>query len=198
MELSDINKGSLFRMCGEKDYATVGFEFGLDKKYKTVATMKSTVRRIYNTVKNDPQKYGISEKDAFEVALKVEARQTSVLVPFEKKGVVKESSEMSLKEQREVINPQDIKSLVIGGRNKAMKLMNDKLHRIGKSVKLLDAVSLGEMAKVVGILVDKSQILQGQSTENIAILSKNVGELTAEEALAHVLKMREANVAEKE
>ena len=197
--LNDLQMGSLFRMCGEKTLAEVGFEFGLDKKYKSVDVMKSSVYRMYNKVKNDPLQYGISFEDSHEVALKMEARATSGLKPIRSEVVSEEDvQEMTLKERREFINPQDIKGLAIGGRNKAMKLVNDKLDYLSKNKRALIDMKLGELATVAAILVDKAQILQGQSTENIAILSKNVGQLTPEEALAHVLKTREANLVEKE
>lgn len=199
VNLTDEQRGGLFKMCGEKTLTDVGYEFGFDKQHKREDVMRTAVYRVYTQVKNDPEKYGISHERAHEVILKVEERATSKLKPF-KSTIISEDEvkEMSLKERREFINPTDIKGLVIGGRNKAAKLMNDKLDRIGKSKKLLDDIRLGELATVMAIMVDKAQILQGQSTENIAILSKNIGALTPEEALAHVLKTREANLVEKE
>jgi len=197
ISLTDEKKGYIFTMCGDKTLAEVGFEFGLDKNYKTVATMKSAVARIYNQVKNDPDKYFINQNTYNKVLDAVEERKTAGLTPFKSnkpEDVVEEP--ITIREKREIINPDDIKGLILGGRNKAAKLIYEKLDRIGKSKKLLDNVSLGEMAKVVGILVDKGQILQGQSTENIAVLSKNIdSNLTPEEAIEAVLKMREMQQA---
>jgi len=159
--------------------------------------MKSAVARIYNQVKNDPEKYFINQDTYNRVLDAVEERKTAGLTPFKSnkpEDVVEEP--ITIREKREIINPDDIKGLILGGRNKAAKLIYEKLDRIGKSKKLLDNVSLGEMAKVVGILVDKGQILQGQSTENIAVLSKNIdSNLTPEEAIEAVLKMREMQQA---
>lgn len=191
--LSDEKKGYIFTMCGEKTLADVGFEFGLDKKYKTVATMKSAVAKIYNQVKNDPDRFFIAPETYNRVLDAVDERKTVGLTPFQSSNpeeVVEEP--MTIREKREIINPEDIKGLILGGRNKAAKLIYEKLDRIGRSKKLLDNISLGEMAKVVGILVDKGQILQGQSTENIAVLSKNIdSNLSPQEAIDAVLKMRE-------
>lgn len=188
--LNELQIGGLFKMCGDKTLAEVGFEYGLDKHYKTVEAMKVRVSTYYKKVKNDPEKYGISQELVDEVVSKVEQRFQSMTKSKE--------SQPTLKEARELINPSDIKGLVLGGRNKAAKLLYEKLDRMGNSKKLLDGVKLGELATVMAILVDKGQILQGQSTENIAILSKNIGMLSPEEALAHVLKTREANLVEKE
>lgn len=182
--------GGLFKMCGDKTLAEVGFEYGLDKNYKTVESMKTGVSRIYNQVKNNPEAYGLSIETVNDVVDKVEARYRSM--------TKKEGAPVTLREARELIKPDDIKGLVLGGRNKAAKLLYEKLDRAEKSKKLLDGIKLGELATVMAILVDKGQIIQGQSTENIAILSKNVdSKLTADEALEMVLRTREVNQEEK-
>ncbi len=122
----------------------------------------------------------------------VEERKTAGLV------TKKPQSETTLREKMEIINPSDIKGLITGARNKASKIMFEKLGRIEKSKKAIDDIGLGELAKVVGILFDKGQIIQGQSTENIAVMSKNIDQnLTPEESLAMVLRMRETTMADK-
>ena len=189
--LNDVQKASLFKMCGDKPFAEVGFEYGLDKKYKDVATMKVAVSRIYNEVKNNPEKFGVSYELVNDVVNKIEERKVSGLQ-------TPQGGKVTIRERTEILNPQDIKGLVVGGRNKAAKLMNEKLDRIARSKKALDELDLGRLATVLGILVDKAQVLQGQSTENIAILSKNIdSNLSPEEAIAEVMRRREATIAER-
>lgn len=80
-----------------------------------------------------------------------------------------------------------------------MQLINKKLDHLGKDKKSLDKVGIGELAKVAGILFDKGQIIQGQSTENIAVMSKNIKtDMSPEEAMEVLLNMREVNQAKKE
>ena len=190
--ITDEKKERIFIMCKEKDFVAVGYEFGLDKYYKTVPGMRTAVSRIYNSVKNDPEKFGLSYERANEVAVVVSGRQSSGLKNI-KTG---EAMPSTLREKNLIINPEDIKGLITGARNKAAKIMFDKLGRIERSKKATDDIGLGELAKVVGILFDKGQIIQGQSTENIAIMSKNIdANLTPEEALDAVLKMRETQMA---
>ena len=125
--LSDEKKGYIFTMCGEKTLADVGFEFGLDKKYKTVATMKSAVAKIYNQVKNDPDRFFIAPETYNRVLDAVDERKTVGLTPFQSSNpeeVVEEP--MTIREKREIINPEDIKGLILGGRNKAAKLIYEK------------------------------------------------------------------------
>lgn len=193
VRITDDKKQRIFLMCGDMNFTEVGFQFELDKYYKSVASMKDTVQRIYNNVKNDPIKYGLDYERANTVVEKVSDRQTSGLIP---KGTT--TPDMPLREKQEILNPNDIKGLMLGSRNKAAKIIHEKLERISRSKKSIDDIGLGELAKVVGILFDKGQIIQGQSTENIAVMSKNIdSSLTPEEALATVLKMREATMADK-
>ena len=202
--ISDVKKAAMFKMCEHKNYNEVGVEFELDRVYKKADSMKSCVYRVFNSVKNNPGKYGVSEEEAHRVAQIVEARQREHLgvTQFRSSNPnVKDdpTHEMTLRERKQFIASDDIKGLVLGGRNKAAKLINEKLDRISRSKKLLDDISLGELAKVVGIMVDKAQIIQGQSTENIAILSKNIdANLSPEESLDMVLKMREVTQSEKQ
>lgn len=186
--LTDLQMAGLFKLLGEKRIEDVGFEYELDKKYKTVNAMKSAVYRMFTKVKNNPEAYGVSKETYDDVLEKMDARR---------QVVIKQPEQITVREQQELINPQDIKGLVLGGRNKAAKLLYTKLDRLDKSKKLLDGVRLGELATVMAILVDKGQILQGQSTENIAVISKIDSNLSAEDALELVLRTRDATQEEK-
>lgn len=193
--LTDDKKSRIFLACAESNFTDVGFQFELDKYYKSVESMKDAVRRAYNAVKNDPVKFGIDYERANEVAIKVEERKTAGLTPFGGKEL---APDMKLRERQEILNPQDIKGLTLGSRNKVFKILHEKLNRIEKSKKAIDDIGLGELAKVAGILFDKGQIIQGQSTENIAVLSKNINkDMKPEEALDMVLGMRESVMTEK-
>jgi hypothetical protein len=185
--LTDDRKSRIFLACANKTYTEVGYEFDLDKHYKSVASMKDAVKKTYAAVKNDPIKFGIDYERANTVVDKVNTRQTAGLVP-------RGGTEV-LREKVELLNPQDIKGLMLGARNKAAKIIHEKLDRMSRSKKAIDDIGLGEMAKVVGILFDKGQIIQGQSTENIAVMSKNIdANLQPEEALDMVLRMRETTM----
>lgn len=190
--LTDNRKSRIFIMCGDKNYTEVGYEFDLDKHYKTVSSMKDAVKKIFAAVKNEPEKYGITLERASEIVQKVEVRKTAGLVTS------KGASVAPLRETNMLISPSDIKGLTIASRNKAMKIMHEKLGRIEKSKRAIDDIGLGELAKVAGILFDKGQIIQGQSTENIAVMSKNIDkDLSPEDALDMVLRMRETEMETK-
>ncbi len=190
--ITDNEVAGMFRLLKDKGYAEVGYEFGLDKKYKNSASMITAVQRATSRVRDNPEKYGISIDTVNDVLTALEHRKTAGLLnrPVEEN--------LTLREKNELLDPKDIKGMVTLGRNKAAKLLNTKLDRISKSKKMLDELDLGKLATVVAIMVDKSQILSGQATENIAVLSKNIdSNLSTEEAIEIALRMREKNMAEK-
>jgi hypothetical protein len=67
---------------------------------------------------------------------------------------------------------------------------------INSNKKMLEKENLVSLAKVFGIFFDKSQILQGQATENIAIKAKISKDMSPEESLEELLKMRESRQAD--
>ena len=180
VKLDEVKKAAVFKMLAYKPLYETGIEFGLDKHYKDVKGVKNAVYRIYNEVRQNPEVFTIEPQTVELVVTAVSERSVSRVQP-------------SLRETNETINKDDIKSLVVGGRNKALKLVHSKMDRIGKSRKKLDAVSVGELAKVAGILFDKAQIIQGEATEHVAVLAKIDKNLLPEDALSLVLKMRETN-----
>lgn len=182
--LDAIKKGSLFKMLASKTLYEVGLEYGFDKKYKDSKAVKGAVYRIYQEVKKDPAKYYVQPET-------VELVTTSMTTRLSSPVIVKGGAASLREKNDELINKTDIKSLVISGRNKAYSLISHKMDRLGASKKKLDAVSVGELAKVFGILFDKAQIIQGEATEHVAIMAKVSKDMNPEQALETVLKMRE-------
>ena len=54
------------------------------------------------------------------------------------------------------------------------------------------------LATTVGILFDKGQIIQGEATENVAVLAKIKSDMSPEEMMDAVLKMREIHQVDKD
>ena len=172
----------MFKMLSDKSLYEVGLYYELDKHYSTPASVRSKVRHIYNEVKVDPEKFGISKDTAELIITNVSGRKIKV-------------NGLALREKVELVTNKDIKSITIGGRNTAMRLINTKLAALERSPKALKNESLVSLGKIFGILFDKSQIIQGQATEHVAHLGKIDTNLTPDQAIAFVLKMRENQLA---
>ena len=180
--MNDLQKAGLFKMLAYKTLYEVGLEFGLDKKYKDSKSVKGAVYRIYREVLNDPEKFIVSA-DTIEV----------VETAMKGRNSTGASSIPKLREKMDVLDKKDIKTLVLEGRNQSYNLLNKKMERLNASKKRLDNVSIGELAKVFGILFDKSQIVQGEATEHVAVMARMSKDMDPMEAIDAVLKMREVN-----
>lgn len=188
MKLTDDKKGLIVKMLLEKNTYQTGLAFGFDKHYKDTEAVRSAVYRVWQAARKNPEKYFLTQEtiDKVDAALKSRVPQA-----------VREN-QVTLREKMEADNNKDIKELVLSGRNKAFQLLNKKLDRIGKNNKSLDEVNLSTLATTVGILFDKGQIVQGEATENVAVLAKIKNDMTPEEAMASILKMRELHQIEKD
>lgn len=187
--LTDEKKGVMFRMLAEKSLYETGVEFGLDKHYKDAAGVKNRMQRIYNEVRANPDRYFVSQ-DLVDTIAGIMANR----------NVTKKSTQVTLREKREMAeaDDHDVTKLVLSGRGKAFRLLHKKLDSVGRNKKSLETVSLPQLATVAAILFDKGQIVQGQATENIAVLAKIDNNMTPEEMLAATLRMREGNIIAKE
>lgn len=186
---NEIKKGAVFKALATKSIVQVANEFEFDKYYKSTSGMRNAVHKIYREVQHEPDKFGLS-KDTVELVIQgIETRKSVGLT----------NNKPTVREQKEDEIKRTFSELAQDGRNKAIRLLHKKMDRIDSSRKKLDNVSAGELAKVYGILFDKSQIIKGEATEHVKILSKNIDDsLTADERLDYVLRLRELNNEAKE
>lgn len=186
---NEIKKGAVFKALATKSIVQVANEFEFDKYYKSTSGMRNAVHKIYREVQHEPDKFGLSNDTVELVVGGVEAR----------KSIGLSNNTPTVREQKEDESNKNFAELAQDGRNKAIRLLHKKMDRIDNSRKRLDNVSAGELAKVYGILFDKSQIIKGEATEHVKVLSKNIDDsLTADERLDYVLKLREVNNEAKE
>lgn len=175
--LTKERKKVFFTSLLTHNFTEAGRAIGLGAVYNTDNSIRTNSYKLYKTL--DPVELGISEDVIQAVKLAIENRKmTTMKVQTEGEG-------------GDVLDPTDSKSIVIGGKNKAALLLHKKMDRMLKNKKLLDDVSLSQLATTFGILFDKSQIIKGEATENIAVMAKIDKNLSPEDALNALLKMRE-------
>lgn len=175
----------IFKRLAYKSTLQVGLEFNLDQKYKDNKAIKNAVTAIYRKVKEQPEKYGLSQDTITLVVDGMAHRNMS--------GAVTEAASKAEKEA-----DGDIKALALTVRDKAWRLLDKKLTRAHKSKKALDAIPLLQLSTTAATMLDKTLILQGQATEHIAVMGKIEGNINPDDALKLVLLMREKNIADKE
>ena len=189
MKLTDAKKGQVVRALIDKNMYEVGLEFELDKYYKDSRAVKNAVYRTYQAAVKDPARYGLTIEEAANVQDKMQNR-----LPVN----IREAQPTTLREKLDDDKNKDFKELAIEGRNKAYQILLRKLDMVGRNKRNLSEVNLSTLATTFGILFDKVQITKGEATENVAIMGKVDTNMSAEEALGMVLKMREINQIDKE
>jgi hypothetical protein len=180
-------KHSIFKALATKPLYEVGIDFGLDKYYADRNAIRQAVNRIYNEVLVNHEDFGISDE---VVTMVKDAMASRKSIP-NRKPVAPEFEKLS------PIDPNDITGLLKQGRDKAAVLLHKKMDILAKSPKKLEKESIVNLAKVLGIMFDKSQIIQGEATEHIAVLAKVDDKLTPEQQMEMLVKMREKTVADK-
>ncbi len=162
--------------------AEAASSIGLDKHFSSNDSLRGAGYKLYQDCLNEE---GLVSKEIIEL----------IKASMERRKVTKEISDKP--DLTPMIDPEDNKSVVIGGRNKAAMLLHKKMDRLARSNKLIDAVSITQLATTFAIMFDKSQILRGEATENIAVHAKIAEDMTPEETLNQLLKFREAQNEEK-
>lgn len=195
MKLTEVKQGLLVKMLKEKTIYQAGLEFGLDKHYKDSNAMKSAIYQVYRKAKVNPEKFGLTQETIDEVASAIKNR---IPAGVSNAQDLRTAQDTTLREKLDNENHKDIKDLVLGGRRKALELVFKKMDRIGRSNKGIDDANLSTLAQTFGILFDKAQIIQGEATENVAVLAKIDTNMKPEDALKAVLGMREFNNIEKD
>jgi len=184
--ISEDKYHPIFKSLATKTLYETGIEFGVDKYYKDSRAVNNAVYNIYRKVIANPQKYAVQE-DTVELVKSVVAQRA-----------VSHNPQTTLREKNDELANPDFKDLVLSGRKKAFKLLNMKMDRVMRSNKGIDEVGITALAQTFGILFDKAQIISGEATENVAVLAKIDGNMSSEEALASILKMREINNIDKD
>ncbi len=184
MKFGEEKEAEIFKKLAYNSAYEVGLEYGFDKVYSSTLAIRNAVTSIKTKVKNHPEKYeryGVT-KDVYEVVAAASSKR-NVAGP--------NAGKRSVAEQK--IDSNDIKSLMGSIMTKTFVLIDKKLNMVGKSRKKLDSISFKELGVIGGISFDKSQILKGEATENIAVMSRVDKDISPEDALKLVSQMREIN-----
>lgn len=98
------------------------------------------------------------------------------------------------------LNKQEIRALETdvmvdlakGTRDLTLDILGQKLQMIMADEEQMKKVNLATLATVFGIMYDKTQLMQGLSTQNIAVNAKIDVNMKSDEAIEELNKMRES------
>lgn len=178
--IPDETKGAMFKALASKSYAEVAVEFKIDIHYKNQDGYRNAMYRIAKEVKADPERFGIT-KDIVEI----------VNTSMEDRKANPNAGTIPEKQNGALIDFTDARAVAIGSRNRVAEILHKKMDMINSNKKELEKISLVQLTTAYGTLFDKAQIMQGQATENISLKAKITKDMTPEESLEQLLKMRE-------
>lgn len=190
VELIRGEAGKMYLDLKDMTYLEVGYKYGLDRFYASENSMKGAVGKCIQFVLENPNRYEISNEKILEV--EAATRKRSAVAVQAERGT-------TVREKRDLGKIKGINDLVTNARDLAAELVLTKLRQLNGSKSALKKESIVSLAKVMGILVDKGQILRGEATQNIAVLSRHIkSDISPEEAIKAIIETREVNQSEKE
>lgn len=184
-QIPDEMKGEMFKALATKSYAEVAIDFKIDIHYNDQTTYRNAVYRIANEVRKEPERFGVGA-DVMEIVERA----------MENRKANPHAAKLTEKQDHALIDFTDARAVAIGSRNKVAEILHKKMDIINNNKKELSKVSLVQLTTAYGTLFDKAQIMQGQATESIAIKAKITKDMTPEESLEQLLKMREVSQEE--
>jgi hypothetical protein len=170
--------GRIFLHLEDKNHLEVAYLFGMDRYFSTESSMRSAVTRAYNLVLENPSKYDILPEKAGYIQGLVSSR-----------GIVKKDPE-TVREENE-LKKLDITGMILSTRDLAAGLVRRKLDYLDKHPKALQEEKLKDLGWLLGVLFDKGQIIRGEATEHIAVMSSLPEHMNPDEALKAILQMRD-------
>ena len=177
--------GNFYRLLADHTFVGAALEMGLDKWYKkgTLGTVGSNIAKL---VRNDPTKYIIHPDTVTKVDYAIQQRNVT--------GKTKETA----LELKVAVDNQSFKNTLEDARGLSLGILYKKLNQINKSKSALESINLTTLATTMAILIDKTQLLKGEATENVSVLAKIDQNMTPEQLLEAALRTREINVEEKD
>lgn len=182
--LTDEEMGVFYRLMETKTYMAVCLEMKLDKWYSKNSLIP-TAQKIVNMVRQDPAKYLVHPDTVVRVEHAIRER-----------NVTQKTKETALEKDLAEEN-QSFKNILEDTRMGLLDIVSRKVKRLGRSNKKIDEANLGTLVTSLAILIDKTQLIRGEATENVAVLAKIDQNISPEAALDMILRMRETNLESK-
>ena len=95
------------------------------------------------------------------------------------------------KQEIRAMETEQMVDLAKGTRDLTLDILGQKLMMIMQDDEQMKKVNLATLATVFGIMYDKTQLMQGLSTQNIALNAKIDVNMKSDEAIEELNKMRE-------
>lgn len=170
--LIEARGSEIFLALKDQSAIDVAYMFGLNKYFTNDKSMRSAIMRVYNSVMDNPQVYGIDLEVVKSVEAALKGRRKNVPIQVD-------------------VDSMDVSSLLQFNRDLTGKLIRRKLQLLDQDPRALKDEKLKDLGWLYGVFFDKGQIMAGKATEHIALMSNIPDHMDPEEALKAIMKMRE-------
>ena len=109
-----------------------------------------------------------------------------------KRGVTDPGDSKKTGQEIRKIDTKELVSLAKDTRNLSLQLLNKKLEEIFEDPEARAKINLATLATSFGILFDKTQLMNGMATQNIAVQAKIDVNMTSDKIVEELSKMRES------
>lgn len=185
-QFNDNEKRAIYKDLATLSRYEVAKKYGLDRYYKKKSGMVSFIDRIYKEVANNTDKFAVGPDLTEMVEDGLKNRATMVAT----------QTNLPYKIDKTPYQEMDLKELVEGASNKLLTALNLKLDLVLSKKKALDAVQISALSLAAAQMFDKRRIIQGEATEHIALKAKIDNDMTPQEKLELVMKIREQTISQ--
>ena len=186
LTLTKEEQKKMFLDLVNNSYINVIKKYDLLKRYQDARSASGALISLKMRIMQNPENWGITKEEADLVQKSVQARR---------KDRPLGSTEPSTAEQETVVYKEleqmEVKELVGRGTRQSWILFNRKLDSLLKSKNAIRKTPLNVIAMAAGVVFDKNQISKGEATEHILMKSKISKEMSPEEKMNWLLKLRE-------
>lgn len=203
-------------------YMDVGHKWKIVENFKNGKAFSNWMGKLVRDVEDNPTRFNVTEDDVKRILAARDTRialnKTSfydgtIVASREQKRRLGLSAKLAAKELEKAtkqsvnipsvtakapIKETELKDMVIQARSKSLQLLHRKLDELWEDPEQFKKLRIVELTTAFGTIFDKTQIIMGQATENIAVMAKIDKNMNAEDALSAILSMREVNQVEKE
>lgn len=177
-------KKKMFLDLTTYSYRDLVSKYDLLKRYQDVKCAVGALVQMKRGMVKHPELYDILPEELALVEKSLKARSTaqplSVMAqPTQEVFAIQELEQM------------EVKDLVQRGTKGGWVLLNKKIDQLLRSKRQIAKTPLNVIAMTAGVLFDKNQISKGEATERIFMTARIGKEMTPEEKMDWLLKLRE-------
>ena len=171
LNLTNNQKGDIYKRLIDKSPYEVGIELGYDKEYPNKNSLRTFMYNVKTSVERDPAAFGI------DLALVEDVKKKSV--------------ERALVNRQEGIDKKKEEGTLLDLMGNITRRAGYHIEKILARQTLPKNVTISQLVMAMGVAVDKTLLLSGRATENIAFRAKIDVNLSSDKLLEALIGIKD-------